>query len=152
MSKPRLILDPANPFDFEPGELEQFAAEAEAEAPAFSVIPVRRPEEGAGGPLTEVLHVWQDYSEVLEHGEANLIVAVYLIKKLKERWTRERDKHPPPAKPRMRVLNEYDEKEELVRSVVIDLPDGEAKESEVPAGQHAPHPRPRVDNEGSDRQ
>jgi hypothetical protein len=140
---PTLLLDPANPHDWDPGELEQFARDLEAEAPGLSAIAIRRPEEGSGGPLIEVLHVWQEYSSAAG-GVATTAAGVgWLIKALRKRWRRDRDEHPAPQRPRARAFNLYDENDELIRRVSIDLPDGKAVEEEVGPGARAAHPRPR---------
>ncbi len=140
---PTLILDPANPNDFNPGELEQLCRDLEAQAPGLSVVPVRRPEEGYGGPLIEVLHVWQEYSAAAGGLAVTAAGVKAIITALQQRWHRDREQHPAPEKPRPRVFNLYNENDELIRSVMIDLPDGEPLEADVTPGEHAPHPRPQ---------
>jgi hypothetical protein len=56
----------------------------------------------------------------------------------------ERQEHPPPEKPRPRVVNVY-ENDILVRTISIDLPDGDPAEEEVTTGEPGPHPRPKLD-------
>ena len=142
---PRLLLDPANPHDFDPGELEQLASDLETAVQGVQAVAVRRPEEGYGGPLMEVLHVWQEYSGAVGGVASTAAGVAWLIKALQKRWKRDRDEHPAPEQPRPRVFNLYNENEELIRSVLIDLPDGEPVESEIASSEHAPHPRPSVD-------
>lgn len=141
--QPTLLLDPANPNDFDPGELEKLARDLEAETQGLSVVPVRRPEEGYGGPLIEVLHVWQEYSATASGVAVTAAGAKAIIGTLQRRWHRDREEHPAPEKPRPRVFNLYNENDELVRSAMIDLPSGEPIEADVTPGEHAPHPRPR---------
>jgi hypothetical protein len=43
------------------------------------------------------------------------------------------------------VFNLYNEDDELVQSVVIDLPDGEPVEETVEPGESAPHARPETE-------
>lgn len=143
--RPRLLLDPANPHDFDPGELEQIAAGLEAEVPDVEAVAVRRPEDGYGGPFMEVLHVWEEGAVAVDAVTTTAAGAKWLIGALQARWRKDRDEHPSPEKPRPRVFNLYNENEELIRSVLIDLPDGEPAESEVVSSEHAPHPRPKVD-------
>jgi hypothetical protein len=141
--RPTLLLDPANPNDFDPGELEQLARDLEAETPGLAAVAIRRPEEGYGGPLIEVLHVWQEYSNTVGGIAPTAAGATWIIKALRKRWQRDRDEHPPPERPRRRAFSLYDENDELIRSVIIDLPDGEPVEAEVTPGERAPHPRPK---------
>jgi hypothetical protein len=143
--RPTLLLDPANPHDWDPGELEQFARDLEAEIPGVSAVPVRRPEEGYGGPLIEVLHVWQEYGSAAS-GVATTAAGIrWTIRALQKRWRRDREEHVPPERPRSRAFNLYDENDELIRSVSIDVPDGEPVEEDVAPGQRAPHPRPKLE-------
>jgi hypothetical protein len=141
--RPQLLLDPANPHDWEPGELEQLARDLEAETSGVSAVPVRRPEEGYGGPLIEVLHVWQEYSSAAGGVATTAAGAAWIIRALQKRWTRDREEHPAPERPRSRLFNLYDENDELIRSVSIDLPDGEPVEEDVAPGERAPHARPK---------
>jgi hypothetical protein len=141
--RPALLLDPANPYDYDPGELEQLARDLEAEVPGLSAVPIRRPEVGAGGPLMEVLHVWLDLNRFAGENPLDVAAAGWIIGQLRKRWLRDREAHPPPERPRPRVFNLYNENDELVQSVVIDMPDGEPVEEAVEPGNTAPHPRPR---------
>ena len=143
--RPTLLLDPANPNDFDPGELEQLAREVEAETPRLAAIAIRRPEEGYGGPLIEVLHIWQEYSNTVGGVAPTVGGMAYLVKRMQRRWRRDRDDNPPPARPRPRVINLYNENSELIRSVKIDLPDGEPVDEDVAAGKSASHSRPKLD-------
>lgn len=140
--RPTLLLDPANPHDFDPGELEQLALDLEVDAPGLTAVAVRRPEEGYGGPLMEILHVWQEYSGDIGAIATTAAGTRWLIKQLQSRWLRDRDEHPEPERPRARVFNLYDDNDKLVRSVVIDLPDGEPVDQDVPPDGRAPHSRP----------
>ena len=141
--RPTLLLDPANPNDYDPGELEQLARDLEADAPGLSAIAIRRPEEGSGGPLIEVLHVWQEYSNTVGGIGPTAVGAAWLIRALQKRWRRDREEHLQPERPRSRAFNLYNEDDELVRRVSIDLPDGEAVEEDVAPGERAAHPRPK---------
>jgi hypothetical protein len=133
----RVILDPANPHDFELSELQDLAAQLQAELLDAEITPVLRPEEGYGGPWSEVLYVWL---EVKDNVDAIGFLAV-AIAWLKQRWERDRDKHPPPGKPRSRTLHVYEE-EKTTRIIRIDLPDGEPVEEEPNLDEKLPHPRP----------
>jgi hypothetical protein len=63
---------------------------------------------------------------------------------------RDREAHPPPERPRPRVFNLYNENDELVQSVVIDMPDGEPVEEAAEPGNTAPHPRPKREWQSAD--
>jgi hypothetical protein len=141
--RPTLLLDPANPHDWDAGELEQFACDLEAQIPGVSAVPIRRPEEGYGGPLIEVLHVWQEYSSAVGGVATTAAGAGWIIQALQKRWRRDREEHPEPERPRGRLFDLYDENDELIRSVSIDLPDGEPVEKDVAPGERAAHPRPK---------
>ena len=108
-----------------------------AEIPDAEVTTVFRPEEGYGGPLHEVLHVWL---EVRDTADALAFTAI-CVKWLKGRWHRDREKNPPPRRPRPRGLHIYEE-ERLIRVVKIDLPAGEAVDEEPDPGAELPHRRP----------
>ena len=144
--RPTLLLDPSNPNDYDPGELEQLARDLEAEIAGLSAVAIRRPEEGYGGPLVEVLHVWQEYSNTVGGIEPTAAGAAWLIKSLRKRWQRDRAEHPEPERPRRRVFNLCSENDELIRSVMIDLPDGEPVEADVASGEPASHPRPKSES------
>jgi hypothetical protein len=143
--RPTILLDPANPYDYDAGELEQLARDLEAEVPGMAAVPVRRPEVGAGGPFMEVLHVWLDLNRYASENPLDVAAAGWLIGQLGKRWLRDRESHPPPERPRPRVFNLYNEDDELVRSVVIDLPDGEPVEQTVEPCKSAPHARPKTE-------
>jgi hypothetical protein len=145
---PTLLLDPANPYDFDAGELEQLARDIEAKAPGLFVVPIRRPEEGYGGPLMEVLHVWEEACAVIDAAGTTAAAFTFIVKTLRARWQQDRDQHPPPERPRPRVFNLYNENDELIRRVTIDLPAGEPVEENVEAispVERPPHPRPMTD-------
>jgi hypothetical protein len=143
--RPTLLLDPANPHDWDAGELEQFARDLEAETAGVSAVAIRRPEEGYGGPLIEVLHVWQEYSSAAGGVATTGAGVAWISRALQKRWRRDREDHPEPEKPRSRAFNLYNENDELIRSVSIDLPDGEPVEQDVAPGERAAHPRPKSD-------
>jgi hypothetical protein len=148
--RPAFLLDPANPYDYDPGELEQLARDLEAEVPGLSAVPIRRPEVGAGGPLMEVLHVWQDYSNVMAENAPGVAGIAWIVRVLQNRWRHDRETHPPPERPRPRVFNLYNDSDELIKSVVIDMPDGEPVEQTVEPGASAPHPRPKREWQSDD--
>jgi hypothetical protein len=140
--RPTLLLDPANPYDWEPGELEQFVRDLETETPGITAVPIRRPEEGYGGPFIEVLHVWQEYSSAVGGAATTAAATRYIIRALQKRWRQDREEHPAPEKPRPRTFSLYNENDELIRSVRIDLPDGEPVEEDIESEERAAHPRP----------
>jgi hypothetical protein len=131
----RVILDPANPHDFELSELQDLAAQLQPKLPDAEITPVLRSEEGYGGPWSEVLYIWL---EVKDNVDAIGFLAIAWSKK---RWHRDRDKHPPPEKPRPRTITVIQE-ETITRTVTIDLPDGEPVDEEPTPGEPLPHPEP----------
>src|ERR1700730_12859985 len=96
----RVLLDPANPHDFTRAELEELAQKIREDAPGTEVLPAFRPEEGFGGPWSEVLYIWHETKEGVETS----ILLGAAIKWMKRRWERDRDEHPPSAKPRSRSI------------------------------------------------
>ena len=80
-----------------------------------------------------------------ERKPLDVAAAGWLIGQLGKRWLRDRESHPPPERPRPRVFNLYNEDDELVRSGVIDLPDGEPVEQIVEPCKSAPHARPKTE-------
>ena len=139
-----IILDPANPHDFTRGELDELVDRLREQAPDTEVLAALRPEEGYGGPWSEALYLWLELKDNIDAVAA--IAAT--IKWLKGRWERDRDKHPPPQKPRARSLTVIEE-ERIVRRVTIDLPKGEAVKEELDLDEALPHSKPSPDEGAS---
>ena len=100
-----------------------------------------RSEEGYGGPWSEVLYIW---IEVKENVDAIGFLAV-AIAWMRKRWERDRDKHPPPGKPRSRSIVVIEE-ERVTRNIKIDLPDGEPVDEEADPNEELPHLKPNSES------
>jgi hypothetical protein len=133
----KVLLDPANPHDFDAAELDELAALLRAEIPGADVEAVFRDEDGYGGPLLETLHVW------VEAGGAasTALIALNCIRWMKARFDHDHEEHPPPERPRGRAVTIYEE-ETITRKITIDLPDGDAVDTPIDEDETPPHPRP----------
>lgn len=140
-----LILDPANPFDFGEGGLRPLADELEGRLGGEVRVHLRT-EEGYGGPLPEVLAIWEAATNQLEHGVTITAVGAFL----RERWKREKDLCGPDEEPRDRSATGYDTSGTPRWSIRIGLPDGAIVEIEDqdPAQRPAPPDLDRPDLDG----
>lgn len=119
MKDDMLVLDPGNPFDFGNGELQRLADQLEVKL-GGEVRIHRRAEEGYGGPLPEVLAIWELATAQLEHAVTIAVVGAFL----RERWKREKGECAPSEKPRPRTATGYDGRGTPLWSIRVDLPDG----------------------------
>jgi hypothetical protein len=119
--KTHLVLEASNPYDFEErSALDELAGELQEELGDATVRVHHREEYGYGGPLPEILSIWQAAGEYA--GDA---VAIATIGNwLRRRWCRERDVCGPDERPRPRTATSYDTSGAVRWSIRIDLPDG----------------------------
>ncbi len=116
-----LLLEPGNPYDFTDEELEELTAAVRDEVPDLEVAVASREEEGYGVTLVEVLHVFVEHKEEISL-TAGAVGAV--IRWMRRRW--ERDKR------RQRAVLIWDSRGEPLKTVKIDVPDGEPVEEDPP--------------------
>ncbi len=124
-----LIVEAANPYDFNEGELDALAEELGGELDGVEVSVHRRTEEGYGGPLPEIIQIWQAAGGWAEDAVALGVVVKCAGGFLRERWLADRDSCGPDECPRGRAVTIFDANGKPLKSVQIDLPDGELVES-----------------------
>lgn len=138
MSEPittcRVLLEAGNPHDFENGALEALADNLNATG-GFVAIPIRRDETGYGVTFYEVLRVWIEVTGGIEATRQTVTLATAAISWLRDRWRADQEL---TGKARPRVFTLYDEHDQVVREVKIDLPDGEPVDE---PGPQRPTPR-----------
>jgi hypothetical protein len=139
----RVLIDPANPFDFVPSDFDELIAELAQDAPEIEVRRAFRPEVGYGGPLTEVLHVWMDIAETIDAVATTAMVVKHFTGFLRRRQEADRqNSEPGQGPPRKRALTLY-VNGEVAREVSIDS-DGTITDVAVEPGNHGPHPQPKI--------
>lgn len=122
---PDCLIEPGNPYDFSPDELDELRRELASEG--VSVAIARRPERGYGVTFVEVLHVWDLATDVV--GDVTTIVgpvAVVLRRWLRRRAQRKREQHPD-AKPRPTVVNLFGPDGRVLKKIVVDDADSDPR-------------------------
>jgi hypothetical protein len=121
-----LLIEPGNPHDFTPAELEELRSEVEDEFDTVRVAIARRPERGYGVSFHEVLAVWDVVTEAADDvmtvaGPISLIVGW-----MRRRAQRERERHPG-ARPRPRTVPLIGPDGKVLKRIVIDDPDADPR-------------------------
>jgi hypothetical protein len=137
----RVLLDPANPHDFDFHDFDTLVEEITLDLPDASVIPTFREEVGYGGPLMEVLHVWIDVTGTIDAVGVTAILVKRLSAFMKERFTADETTPGDLGPPRTRIVNLYDGDGNVLMTVTIDG-SGVAEHNVSGTGKTAPHPRP----------
>jgi hypothetical protein len=138
-----ILLDPANPHDFDKSELDELAAMLKSEVPGVDAVPAFREEEGYGGPLSEVVYVWllwASFVDAIDPLWKTIEIARTTVEWARARWRRDHDKNGDRARARTIVL--CDKHGRVMESVRIDLPAGEPITEENPDPPEVPHGRP----------
>jgi len=117
-----LIVEPGNPHDLTEEEERELLAAASDAAPDDVVRVVRRPEEGYGVTLQEVLHVFVENLDLATAGAGAL---AGLVKWLRARWKKDG---------RTRVVLIYGPDGRPLKTIRIAEPDGDPVE-EPPDGE-----------------
>jgi hypothetical protein len=153
----KLILDPTNPLDFDPAELDDLAAELRADPETVEVTVHLRDEHGYGGPLPVVLVVW-----VAAGGVASATLAIWALaekvgKVLQGQFKQEAEACEPDEKPRERSVSFVDLDGNPLVTVRVKAPEGEVERTDDanPPGRPFPgtneRPPSRPGYEGPDR-
>ncbi len=136
----RILLDPQNPHDFNDGGLDELAGSLRDGCENADVGISLRPEEGYGGPFSEVLSIWLDVGAAVSPLVTINTVAKIAGDALRGRWLREKDACGPDEQPRARSVVLYDHNGAPLKSVRIDQPDGAPRDEALP--ERAPRPFP----------
>lgn len=128
----RVIIEPGNPHDLTDAEERELIAAISEAAPDVEVRVVRRPEEGYGVTLNEVVHVFVENPELATVG-AGALVGLF-------RWLRERFRKDG----RHRIVPIYGADGRILRTVRIEGPDGDPVEGPPDGEDRHPPPLPRL--------
>src|ERR1700738_2655207 len=126
-----ILIRPANPFDFEPEELEELANQLREDDSSLDVRIDAQRERGYGVTPYEVIQI------IATTGDAALVlgagakVVLRSIKWARERWQKEKDTHSSQP-PRPRVIEVLDEDGHVLTKITIDLPDGDPRQEDNP--------------------
>lgn len=136
----RIILEPANPYDFaDDDDLERLASEI-YDATGKPTVVAFRPERGYGGPFFEAIHVWIPWQGI--GGGLAVKVIELVVRSQVARWKRDRAEDPDTP-PRPRTVTIYDGGGGALKSIEIDATTGDEPEvSEKPVDAIQPRPRP----------
>jgi hypothetical protein len=139
----RVLLDPANPFDFSIAELKGICAVlvndlGDEVEPVLAV----RDERGYGGPLSEVLHVWLDIAESVDAVAFAGSVAISLAGVLRRRWEEDKKSCASDERPRKRCVTIYGPDDRPLLDVEVDAPEGEPVIEVCQENARVAHPRP----------
>lgn len=124
-----ILIRPANPFDFEPEELEELANRLREAEPSLDIRVDVQTERGYGVTPYEVIQI------IATTGNAAVILAAgaktlnRTIKWTRDRWQKDKDNHPGES-PRPRVIEVIDQDGHVLTSIKIDIPDGDPKEDD----------------------
>ena len=135
----QVIIDPANPFDFDEAEIAELVQDLQQLQPDAEIVAHFRDETEYGGALMEVLHVWVVGRDFIDENWPAIALIAGAVKWLRKRWRS--DKEANPEHPRPRSILVYDEEERLRFSIRIDQPDGEPITESVDRARHS-HRRP----------
>jgi len=116
----RIILEPANPFDFEDGSLEELGEELREETGKPTEV-VRRPEHGYGVIFNEVLHVWLVWNTY--GGPAATAAVAAITGWAKRRWKQDREKNP--ERPRTRSVIFWGADGKPLKSITVEMGEGD---------------------------
>jgi hypothetical protein len=134
-----VIIDPANPFDFDQDEIDQLIEELREAQPNAEIVAHFRDETEYGGALMEVLHIWVIGREFVNTNWETMVIVTGAVNWLRKRWLL--DKETSPERPRPRSALVYDQEERRIFSILIDLPNGEPITESVESAPHS-HRRP----------
>lgn len=132
---PRLILEPGNPHDLDRATLDDLAAELRGVSPEYAVDVFVGEERGYGVTLSEVLRIYMEAGDVAGNTAALLAPFFAAAEWARRRWHRDL-KDAPDQNPRPRAVTLYGPDGEALRSVKIDLPDGEIEDDDSPQSAH----------------
>jgi hypothetical protein len=109
----RLIVEPGNPYDLTDDEERELLAAMRESAPNDDVRVVRRPEQGYGVTLHEVVHVFVENPELVPVGAGAL---AGLVRWLRARWRKDG---------RIRVVPIYGPDGRALKTIRIEGPHGD---------------------------
>jgi hypothetical protein len=126
-----ILIRSANPFDFEPEELEGLANLLREHEPSLDIRVDSQHERGYGVTPYEVIQL------IATTGDAAVVLAAGAravnrsIKWARERWLKDKDSHPGES-PRPRVIEVLDGDGHVLTKITIDVPDGDPRQEDAP--------------------
>jgi hypothetical protein len=121
-------ITPTNPFDFSSEELEGLAESLRSEDSAALIHVRTRPEHGYGVSPYEVVELVATAGGAAAAVDQTVAIFRRAVNWTRERWQRERSEKPDES-PRPRTVRlVYGPDGDVLKSVTIDLPDGEPQE------------------------
>lgn len=137
----KLFLEPGNPHDLSREELEALATGLRGEHEDFDVEVFTGDERGYGTTFGEVLRIYLELGEVAGATAAISAPFVFAVRWTRARWHKDMDEHPG-QNPRPRYVSLLGPDGRELKTVRIDLPDGEPEDME-PDAQLLPSPSRR---------
>lgn len=134
-----VIIDPANPFDFDEDEIDDLIRELRQVEPDAEIVAHFRDETEYGGALMEVLHIWVVGRDFVNNNWETITLVGCAVNWLRKRW--QQDEEANPERPRPRSVLVYDQDERRIFSILIDLPAGGPTAESVENARHG-HRRP----------
>lgn len=133
-----VFLEPGNPHDFTEAELADLVACVREADPAHDVQLHVRDEIGYGVSYHEVLHIWAVYKEIsgdIADTAGMILPFAAAVKWMQARWKSDRESDASDT-PRPRSVSLVDERGNIIESVEINLPTGDAVDT---TGKPRPH-------------
>ena len=134
----RVFMEPGNPHDVSQEDLEDLAALVRTDQPRLAVEVFIGEEQGYGVTFAEVLRIYIDAGEIAGDSAALFAPFWIAVRWMRARWDRDKQTHDGEP-PRTRYVTLYGADGNKLKSVKIDIPDGEPEEIDEP---QSPHRRP----------
>jgi hypothetical protein len=131
----RFFLEPGNPYDLSRDELEDLAKLVRAESSDLEVTVYVGDEHGYGVTFAEVLRLYTEAGELAGDTAALLTPFWIAVQWMRRRWQRDKDTHSNEL-PRTRYVTLYGPDGMKLKSIKIDVPDGEPHEEHGPESLH----------------
>ena len=85
-----VIIDPANPFDFDEDEIDDLIRELHEVEPEAQIVAHFREETEYGGALMEVLHVWIVGRDFVNNNWETIALVAGAVNWLRKRWRQDK--------------------------------------------------------------
>ena len=131
----RVFIEPGNPYDIGRADLEELATFVREGEPKFVVEISIGEEQGYGVTFAEVLRLYMDAGEIAGDTAALFAPLWIAVGWMRARWTRDKENHEG-EQPRTRYVTLYGADGNKLKSIKIEMPDGEPEEIDEPESQH----------------
>ncbi len=126
----KVTISPGNPHDFSEGELEKLAQEIQQQTDDVTATVSIPLERGYGVTLHEVINLTVEVGKDIVALRVAYAVLQSIVLWARKRWQQDRQNRPD-SKPRPRTITLWDGTGKAVKSVEINLPDGEPIEKDA---------------------